>query len=774
MHGFGPPSRTGKLGLSLYFLLAALITEAQIPVGSWRDHLPYGHGKQLAEFDGRIFCASSDGSLFSCNIKDKTIKKYSKVNGLSDADVSTIGSSSETKTFFIGYSNGNIDLIRNDSIINIPDIAHKTIMGEKAINRVYFRERFAYLACSFGIVVCDLLKKEIKDTYFFGPLGSQIQVNDITSDGIYLYAATDKGIYKVNLKNANLLDYNAWTHIEELPDPNANYDFVVSYNNYLYTVYSNTSLDHDDIIKFNDAAWEVWSNSYADEFYYLKAQDGALKLSSSNRSKIYNSQEQLITDLVTYYSREILIDSKQGLWYAASYGGLVSMDYQGNNGALHVPDGPEFRDVNEIKIASGNIWIAAGTYNSRWLGYGAFSFIDEKWTQFNSNKIPEMKDFLNIAKLAIDPLDTKHVLGGSNGFGIAEFQDGVLLGIEDEKDGILKPVAGYEHIPGYLNVSGICFDQKGNVYATVSNSEVGVYKKVQGGNWSAVDLEYDEFNYNVGTGEILAASNGQIWLCLINKGILVFTEDGGASTQERFFTVKNQEGDIFDKITCIAEDKDGSIWVGTNKGPVVYSNTENIFDVDQVVGYQPVIPRNDGTSYGSLVLASENINDIEVDGANRKWFATEKSGAFLLSDDAKKEIQHFTAEASPLFSDNVITIGTNDVTGEVFFGTEKGILSYRGNATEGNGDFSHAYVFPNPVRETYTGKISLTGLVSDVNVKITDISGNLVYETTALGGNATWDGRNFRGDRVHTGVYLIFCTNEDGTKTFVTKLLFIH
>ena len=173
-------------------------------------------------------------------------------------------------------------------------------------------------------------------------------------------------------------------------------------------------------------------------------------------------------------------------------------------------------------------------------------------------------------------------------------------------------------------------------------------------------------------------------------------------------------------------------------------------------------------------LSTEKINAIAVDGANQKWFATEKSGVFLVSPDGKKEIYHFTEESSPLFSNNVQTLAVNDKTGEVYFGTDRGIVSFRGEATEGGDDFGNVYVFPNPVRENYEGLITVTGLASNVNVKITDISGNLVFETTALGGQAVWDGRNFRGERVHTGVYLVFCTNDDGSKTHVTKLLYIH
>ncbi len=758
----------------LCLVVIACNVNAQIPSGSWRDHLPYKHGLQLAEFDSRMFCASSDGSLFSCNMKDRTIKKHSKANGLSDAFITAIGSSQTTNTFFIGYNNGNIDLIRNDSIINIPDIKRKMLTGAKTINQVFFLNQYAYLACSFGIVVCDLNRREIKDTYFFGPLGSQIHVNNIASDGQYLFAATDKGIFQADLSDPNLLDYNAWVRINTLPDPEANYKYIVVYRQKLYTIYTHGSPEMDDIIEFDASGWEIWDQNPAEKIYFLGVQNSEMIVSTANRTRSYNQSGQPELDFVSYFARHLVRDSRNNLWYAAWFGGLVSMDISGGNNAVFSPDGPEFRDVGDIEIFSGETWVAGGTFNSQWLGYGAFSFIDEKWNQFNGNTLEPLKNFLNISEIAIDPQNPGHILGGSYGFGVAEFLEGNLVDIEDETGGVLRPVTGYENIPGYVRVTGADFDLQGNAFIAVSNSETGVYKKPSGGNWEPLEMDYEDFSFDVNTGDILATSKGQIWLCLHKKGLLVFEESNAVTTRERFFTVRNQEGDIFDEITSIAEDKDGNIWVGTNKGPVVYNNPDDIFEAESVIAYQPLVPRNDGTNYASLLLSSEYINDIEIDGGNRKWFATEKSGVFLISPDGRKEIQHFTESNSPLFSDNVITLAVHDITGEVLFGTEIGIVGYRGGATEGEDDFSKAYVFPNPVRENFEGDITVTGLVQDVNVKITDISGNLVYETVATGGSATWNGRNFNGDRVHTGVYLIFCTNEDGSKTFVTKLLFIH
>ena len=752
-------------------VLCGTSMRAQIPNGSWRDHLPYTQGNRLAEFGTRIFCATTGGGLFSYDTRDNSISKYSKVTGLSDADITAIAYAENPSTFLVGYSNGNLDLVVNDSVVNIPDIKRKMISGEKSINNFFLLDHYAYLACGFGIVLCDLSRREIKDSYIFGPGGTQIFVHDITFDGQNLYAATDQGIYQADFNNPNLVDFNAWQRMESLPDPGAAYRYLTWFNNRLFTVYHNPVTGYDEIITISGSGWAVWENSYNDTFLYLGEQDGYLVFSSLLRTKVYNEQEQITRDVLTYYARHALYDSRQQLWYADPVNGLVKLDAQGNGQVIH-PDGPAYRDAGDIEILHGKLWAGGGTEASKWSGYGAYSFIHEAWLNYNGNTIPELKDFLNISEISIDPLDDEHIIGGSYGYGIAEFQDGELYDIIDETDGVLQPVPGFGH--GYVRVTGTDFDQAGGLWITTSNSDQAVYRRKPGGNLEVVELGYNGFGINTYTREIMASSENQIWLAIENAGVLVFQENAENSFRERFFVVRNQVSNLLDQVYSVAEDKEGDIWVGTNKGPVIYYNPSGIWDEEIVTGYQPEIPRNDGTSFVDLLLSTEKINAITVNGANQKWLATEKSGVFLVSPDGKQEINHFTEENSPLFSNNVQTIAVNDITGEVFFGTDKGMISFRGRATEGSDDYGKVYVFPNPVRENYYGDITITGLVENVNVKITDISGNLVYETTSLGGQAIWDGRNFRGDRVQTGVYLVFCTNEDGSKTHVTKLLFIH
>ena len=192
---------------------------------------------------------------------------------------------------------------------------------------------------------------------------------------------------------------------------------------------------------------------------------------------------------------------------------------------------------------------------------------------------------------------------------------------------------------------------------------------------------------------------------------------------------------------------------------------------DDVRGYRIKVPRNDGSGLADYMLGTESITSIAVDGANRKWLGTKSSGAYLLSSDGTTMLKNYNEENSCLFSDSIATVAIDNVTGEVWFGTSEGVVSVRETATSGKKEYQDVYSFPNPVREDYQGNVTITGLIKDTQVKITDVSGNLVFETSSEGGQASWDLTTYNGKRVATGVYIVFCANIDGSKSTVTKIL---
>jgi len=245
----------------------------------------------------------------------------------------------------------------------------------------------------------------------------------------------------------------------------------------------------------------------------------------------------------------------------------------------------------------------------------------------------------------------------------------------------------------------------------------------------------------------------------------VFTDD-----RSRKMTIEDSDGKTINSVFSAAEDLEGNIWIGTDQGPVIYYNSDDIFE-DDVKGYRIKVARNDGSGLADYMLGTESITAIAVDGANRKWLGTKSSGVYLLSADGTTLLKNYNERNSQLFSDSIASLAVDNITGEVWFGTSKGVLSVRELATSGKETFNNVYSFPNPVMEDYTGSVTITGLVTGTQIKITDISGNLVFETISEGGQAMWDLSTYNGRRVSTGVYLIFCSDNEGSKSYVTKVL---
>jgi ligand-binding sensor domain-containing protein len=279
-------------------------------------------------------------------------------------------------------------------------------------------------------------------------------------------------------------------------------------------------------------------------------------------------------------------------------------------------------------------------------------------------------------------------------------------------------------------------------------------------------------------GDIIITSRGHKWIVLPRGyGLFVFDDNNTPDifTDDRYkkMLVQDTENQIISSVYSLVEDLDGNIWAGTDQGPVIYFNPENVFD-SNLKASRIKIPRNDGTDLADYMLMTETITTMAVDGANRKWLGTASSGAYLLSPDGTTQIKSFNEQSSPLLSNSIVTLSVDNKNGDVWLGTSRGVQSVRGDATAGGEKFSNVYSFPNPVREDFNGNVTITGLIRDTQIRITDVSGNLVYDTESDGGQASWNLKNYRGDRVATGVYLIFCASKDGTQSIVTKVLVIR
>lgn len=744
---------------------------AQILQGEWRDHLSYQECYSLADAGNLVYCSATAG-MISYNRTTSELAKYSKVTGLSDVEISLIDYDNATNKLLITYTNGNIDLLYDDgTIVNLSDIKRKSITGSKKINSIYLNNKIAYLATGFGIVALDMEKEEIKDTYFFGESGTSIVVNDVTVIGNNLIAATESGIYAADYINANLVDYTNWNRLEYLPQFAEQYKLVENYQNTLYAVYNDLITTTDKIIVVGESNYTEWNRAYDPEINNLVASNEYLSVCSPARGLVYDQNGNTVLDFTSYGVEDIYIDPQSTVFVAATYNGFnIQVD---NTKALYLLiDGPRYNEVSKVTTLADQVWITSGGPERVWGGKGAaYSFLHNQWNSITNIDMPD-KTLGNTHKIAIDPRDYNHVFAGTHRFGLIEILDGEIEYVYTEKN---TPIFNNITDVVRVRVSGIQYDNYNNLWMVLDYVPNPLFIITADGEWLNPELSNNLFvSGKTDFRDLLVTSHDQIWLCTLTKGIAVLEDDGTGHFREKIFSVKNQDGTVLSRIYCLEEDNEGNIWIGTNSGPAIYYSPQNIFNQTDVSAYQVKIPRNDGTGNADYLLFSEVILDIETDGGNRKWLTTESSGAFLLSPDGKETLINYREENSKVLSNTITGVGINEIDGEIFFATSKGIVSTKGTATKGFKEFTNVYVYPNPIRPEYEGNITVTGLVENSIVKITDISGNLVYETTSLGGQAIWDGKNFDGRRVASGIYLVLLATPDGSQSQITKLLFLH
>lgn len=749
-------------------------------LGEWNEYLSFSNAIKVSNAGEKIFCATQ-GGLFYYNISDNSINKITRLNGLNDFNIQTIEYSLENKLLMVAYKNSNIDLIYENKIINLSDIKRKSIMGDKSINNIFFRGAEAYISCGFGIVVVNLEKQEIKDTYLIGEEGSQINIFDVDIEGNAIYAATEKGIYTADLNNPNLLDYRNWKHITDGPHSNEKFTEVEFFNGSLIALWDNSEM----YIK-NNNNWERFLSNI-NNIKKISVSENYLTITGNKIIYIIDKTYQEYARIQTYPGLEELqtnisptkaiFAESSGLWIADNKLGLVKA---GNESFESIyPEGPIDNTAFYLYTHENNLWVASGGHNSSWNNTWTKAqfqlFNNDEWDYFTENEIPEMKSFWDIVCISASPSDKSHIYVGSWGGGLLEFQNGELINRFTQLNSSLQTALPSQPSEPYVRIGGMDFDSNGNLW--ISNSEVADILSVlrTNGEWESFNLPIVANKRSI--GQLIVTQNNDKWI-VIPRGHSLYIVNEDAS-QNQYLPVKsyfnNGETELItdmNDVYSIVEDQNGSVWVGTSKGVAVYFNPERVWEPGTFYASHPGLDLNDGLYHP--LLETETVTSIAIDGANRKWIGTANSGIYLISENGEKEILHFTKENSPLLSNNITSIAINQLSGEVFIGTDEGIVSYLGDAPEGKNDYENVLVYPNPVRETYNGPVVISGLTVESDIKITDISGNLVHKTTSLGGQATWDGNNLNGNKVKTGVYLVFLSDKTGDKTHISKLLFIN
>lgn len=782
-----------KISLLLPFLLiVAFLSGQQIPIGGWQEHLSYKSAISVAEGNGLVYCLTTSG-IFNFRKADNSTNRLSKVNGLSDIEGVVVNYNSYNNKFLIAYKNSNIDIIETSQIINIPDIKRKPIIGNKAINNIHYINQFAYLSCGFGIVVLDTERNEVKDTYYIGPLGATINVLDITSDGTYIYAATETGIYRAFLSNPNLANYASWTMINNLATgldlPTGMYNSITSFYGNIYANYSKNLMtgayNEDSLFVYDGTTWTHFIPSgfpTSGSGYIarsIKNNHNQLVLTLDGAVHVYNSSLVGAGYFSGYFgdytrAKASVLDASGAIWIADTKYSLTSwrpgIGYQ-----YRYPNGPSSESVLNMTLAKNQLWVAPGGY-AKFVIDGIYQFKEEQWFNVKSTSTTvSMDSVYDIMNVLVDPNDSKRIYASTWGQGVLELYDGTPVVIHNTTN-TSSSLQGLG-VPGYNPVwtYGLAVDEAGSLWVAGSGVQNSLCYKNTSGVWGG--LNFQSIINKANLEQLLIDKSDQKWAVISNSGggILVYkgntTAPPSTSNSKKLTVTVGNGGLPSNVVYCLAKDQDDEIWVGTDKGIAVFYSPENVFSGSNFDAQQILIEQD---GHVQILLETENVLSIAVDGANRKWIGTSNSGVYLMSPDGTTQIHHFDESNSPLFSNSVRSIAINQETGEVYFGTNKGIISYRGTSIEGFDEFTDVYAFPNPVKHDYEGPIAIKGLMNNSTLKITDISGALVYETKSEGGQAIWYGKNFKDERVSSGVYMVFCTSEDGQLKTVTKILVIN
>jgi len=772
--------------LILIVLTAAYASgiKAQLPeIGFWRDHLPYRNVVGVVQ-DGDLIYAATPYAMFTYNLSDQSLEKLIKGISLSDIGINCLAYNQEYNTVVVGYGNGNIDLIRDMTTTNIPAITNSSISGDKKIYSIHCEDNWAYLAAGFGIVKLDISKQEVKDTYIIGDDGGYLQVNDVVTDGSKIYAALIDGVKEADISNPFLADYSQWTRRTDMPHPNKAVSNIEVFEGQLFIAQENAGYNDDTLYAFNGATWELDTNESTLEILRMRVDNGRLVVVHTGLvalvDSLNNRHDFLYYNWGNYFNSLDAYHDGSTTWIATKSKGLLRTE---NNWSTqgYQPVGPSYSQNYSMSFKNGDLWVASGQLNGN-LGSntfsqnGVFRFTEEYWVMYNkySNQSPEFDSAgaYDYTYVLVDPNDRNHVfVSSSSELGLMEISGDNVTNLYNKSNSAIPERSG---MTDYYDIGQCHFDDEGNLWVINSRSDSPICLKTPSGVWKSFTCS--ELNNTTRITNSVMNDAAVFWAAAPKTGVFVYntnqTPEDESDDQCQLLTTTLGDGGLpTANVNCVALDLDGEIWIGTELGPAIVYNPDAVFNGGDFDAQQVLIEQDGNVQ---ILLETESITTIEIDGANRKWMGTQSSGVFLISEDGTEQIHHFTVENSPLVSNEIKDIEINDETGEVFFGTLNGIVSFKSTATEGAEFFSDVYAYPNPVRPQFDGTIAIKGLVRDSDVKITDVSGNLVYETTSYGGQATWNGRTFDGHRVKSGIYLVFASSEDGSQAIVTKIAVIN
>ncbi len=764
-------------------------TETSI-YSNWNTYFSYNLISSIDNGESVIYFASYN-SIFSYDTSSNQIEKFDTLNELSGDEISAFYYSEINNNIVIGYSSGFLQIIdlNSNSIINIYDILNKPTIppNKKTINDFFQSGDQLLISTGYGVSIYNLNGYEFGDTYYIGDFATQINVTSTVIHENFIYASSpDLGILRANI-NSNLIDFNNWQtiyfgDIQEL--------FYDGENIFFYT--------DNSIMRINDE--EITSIlTLENQIININSSDSKFIIITDEKCLIYNDQlTQLVyeIDSETYsseFNEGIIKDNY--IYIATNEKGVLIINNNSGDFSYLKPDGPLENDIFSVETLNNKTWVSYGNYTEYFnpypLKFSGLSNYDENlnsWFNISKDSIPESA--VNLNNISINPFNNDNVFISSFEGGILEIEDLNIIEFYDNNNSGLESLSINDPLYESVRISDLEFDQNGVLW--ILNSRIDSPLKsfnLDNNSWNSYDFTEiinDGFQDELGFNDIEVDDYGNKWIAGLRSGLIGFNNESGTNQLRKVFS-QDQSNMPSSYVKSIAVDNNNHLWIGTIQGLRVLYNTSSFFDTS-VVTTQQIVILEDGIP--RELLEQQYISDIEVDGANNKWVATIGSGVFYFSPNGQQTIHHFTKENSPLPSNNINDISINYSNGKVYFATDNGLVSYNTGSTSSSENFSNTYVYPNPVRPEFNTefeKVKITGLTQNVNIKITDIEGNLVAEAQSNinsryrnfnleidGGTAFWNGKNLRNRLVSSGVYIIMLSDLDSYETKVLKLMIVR
>lgn len=732
------------------FLFAGMIqpcnAQSDISLGSWRIHNSYYAVKNVSIGNGMTFGAADNGVMVF-DIQDQSLQSFNKLNGLSSIGITATAFDAQRSQLLVAYADGNLDIINGNKVINFNRLKNSaTITGSKRLNSISIRGNLAYIAADFGLVVFDLVKLEVKETWRdLGTSGEMIKIAQSTFLGDTIFLATEKGVIAGDLDD-NLLDFAKWKRYNQ-GDFSGAVQSIITFNTRIYAAINNAG-----IYRYENGVWT--KASFLNGLNYRSLSSGTAYFYVSENTNLWriNTADQLSAIVSEKIEQPYIAleDSNEKLWIGDGVNGLVS-NISGSFQS-YIPNGPSAIPTRLKYLTNQLIALQGGpssSYQPLRNAGDINSFQDGMWGTTTTAPL----DIVEVERM------NQRTYRASYGYGVEVIESSGSTILYDESNSPLKNLNSPQR---FVNISSIEPSDAG-LWIANYGAATPLHVLKNDNTWESFSFSGTAPRYPT---HLLVDDYESVWMVLNPSqggGITVFNRADNKSVY--LSDVVNVGGLPSKAVRSIAMDRNGYVWVGTDIGVAYFIDPSRAF----TPGFNAIKPIYESR----FLLRDDRVTAIAVDGGNRKWMGTER-GVWLFAKDGEQLIYNFTAENSPLLSNVIRAIEIDPQSGEVFFATDKGLVSFRSDATEAESAFQSVKIFPNPVTPEFTGVIGISGLAMDATVKITDSSGKLVWQMQANGGTATWNRQYLSGRKVKTGIYLVFAATADGTESVVGKIAVVE